>query len=59
MLDQRSPRISSFDDLLAQVRCAVINGDLAEKLKAYKAANVEAISPEVSRFLDALQRAAA
>ena len=45
--------------LLAQVRCAVINGDLTEKLKAYEAANVEEISPQVRYFLDQLNRAAA
>jgi hypothetical protein len=45
--------------LLAQVRCAVINGDLAQRLQAYEAANAEEISPEVHRFLELLQRAAA
>jgi hypothetical protein len=45
--------------LLAQVRCAVINGDLAEKLKAYEEASVEEISPEVQFFVDQLNRAAA
>jgi hypothetical protein len=42
--------------LLAQVRCAVINGDLREKLKAYEAANVEEISPQVQYFLGQLNR---
>jgi hypothetical protein len=45
--------------LLAQVRCAVINGDLREKLKAYEAANIEEISPQARYFLDQLNRAAA
>lgn len=45
--------------LLAQVRCAVINGDLGQRLQAYDAANAEDISPEANRFLDLLQRAAA
>lgn len=45
--------------LLAQVRCAVINGDLAEKLKAFEEASVEEISPEVQFFIDQLNRAAA
>jgi hypothetical protein len=47
--------------LLAQVRCAVINGDLTAKLRAYKAEQTEAeeIPGEVTRFLDLLQRAAA
>ena len=44
--------------LLAQVRCAVINGDFTAKLKAYKA-EPEEIPEEVTRFLDLLQRAAA
>ena len=45
--------------LLAQVRCAVLNGEAAARLKAYEAANVESPLPEVGRFLCALQRAAA
>ena len=45
--------------LLAQVRCAVLNGDAAARLRAYEAANVESPSPEVWRFFEALQRAAA
>ncbi|MDQ2735429.1 MAG: hypothetical protein M3Y55_10665, partial [Pseudomonadota bacterium] len=45
--------------LLAQVRCAVLNGDAAARLRAYEAANVESPSPEVARFLVALQRTAA
>ena len=45
--------------LLAQVRCAVINGDLTAKLKTYKAQQVENVPEEVTRFLDLLQQAAA
>jgi hypothetical protein len=45
--------------LLAQVRCAVINGDLIAKLKAYKAKQAEEIPEDVTRFLECLQRAAA
>ncbi len=45
--------------LLAQVRCAMLNGDAAARLRAYEAANVESPSPEAGRFLGALQRAAA
>ena len=45
--------------LLAQVRCAVINGDLTAKLKTYKAQQVEKVPEEVTRFLDLLQQAAA
>lgn len=45
--------------LLAQVRCAVLNGDAAARLKAYEAANAEVLSPEVDAFLELLQRAAA
>ena len=45
--------------LLAQVRCAVLNGDAAARLRAYEAANAESLSPEVGRFLVALQREAA
>lgn len=45
--------------LLAPLRCAVINGDLAEKLKVYETANVEEISPEVQFLFDQLSRAAA
>ena len=45
--------------LLAQVRCAELNGDAAVRLRAFEAANVESLSPEVGRFLVALQRAAA
>jgi hypothetical protein len=47
--------------LLAQVRCAVTNGDLTAKLKAYRAdeTETEEIPEEGTRFLDLLQRAAA
>jgi hypothetical protein len=37
--------------LLAQVRCAILNGDAAEKLSAYQAANAYQMDPEVERFL--------
>lgn len=45
--------------LLAQARCAVINGDLVQRLQAYDAANAENISPAENRLLELLQRAAA
>jgi hypothetical protein len=45
--------------LLAQVRCAVINGDMTAKLKAYKAKQAEEIPEDVTRFLECLQRTAA
>jgi hypothetical protein len=45
--------------LLAQVRCAVINGDLTAKLREYKAQSEEPISENVARFLEELQRVAA
>src|SRR6202521_1214068 len=45
--------------LLAQVRCAVINGDLLAKLKAYTTQQAEEIPEHVTRFLECLQRAAA
>jgi hypothetical protein len=44
--------------LLAQVRCAVLNGDAAEKLSAYEAANAYRVDPEVEQFLKRLQQAA-
>jgi hypothetical protein len=44
--------------LLAQVRCAVLNGDAAEKLRAFEAANAYRVDPEVEQFLERLQRAA-
>ena len=44
--------------LLAQVRCAVLNSDAAEKLKAYEAANAYQVDPEVEQFLELLQQAA-
>jgi hypothetical protein len=44
--------------LLAQVRCAVINGDLAAKLAAYRGARIDEVPEDVSRFLEFLQRAA-
>ena len=43
--------------LLAQVRCAVINGDLAAKLAAYRA-RIDEVPEDVSHFLEFLQRAA-
>lgn len=45
--------------LLAQVRCAVINGDLNAKLKKYTAESVVEISADVRLFLEQLQRAVA
>jgi CHASE2 domain-containing sensor protein len=44
--------------LLAQVRCAVLNGDTAEKLRAFEAANAYRVEPEVEQFLERLQRGA-
>jgi hypothetical protein len=44
--------------LLAQVRCAVLNDDAAEKLNAYEVANAYHVDPEVQQFLELLQRAA-
>ena len=37
--------------LLAQVRCAVLNGDAAEKLRAFEAANAYRVDPEVEQLL--------
>ena len=45
--------------LLAQVRCAVINGDLTAKLREYKAQSEEPIPENVARFLEEIQRVAA
>jgi hypothetical protein len=50
-----TPRGAHFP---AQVRCAVLNGDVAEKLKSYQAANTYKINPEVEQFLERLQQAA-
>jgi hypothetical protein len=44
--------------LLAQVRCAILNGDVAEKLKSQEAADAYHVEPEVQQFLERLQRAA-
>jgi len=44
--------------LLAQVRCAVLNGDAAEKLNAYEAANANQVDLEVELFLELVQQAA-
>jgi hypothetical protein len=44
--------------LLAQVRCAVLNGDAAEKLGAFEAATAYRVYPEVQQFLERLRRAA-
>ncbi|WP_152603120.1 hypothetical protein [Caballeronia sordidicola] len=43
--------------LLAQMRCALINGDLATKLAAYRA-RIDEVPEDVSRFLEFLQLAA-
>jgi hypothetical protein len=45
--------------LLARMRCAVIDGQLAEKLKVYEAAHVEGISLEMNRFPGLPQQVAA
>ncbi|MGF6641724.1 ISKra4-like element ISBte2 family transposase [Paraburkholderia sp. MM6662-R1] len=42
--------------LLAQVRCAGINGDLAAKLAAYRA-RIDEVPEDVARFLEFMQRA--
>jgi hypothetical protein len=42
--------------LLAQVRCVVINGDLAAKLAAYRA-RLDEVPEDVARFLGFMQRA--
>jgi hypothetical protein len=44
--------------LLTQVRCAMLNGDAAEKLRAYEAATEYQVEPEIQQFLERLQRAA-
>ena len=43
--------------LLAQVRCAVINGDLVAKLAAYRA-HMDEVPEDVARFLKFMQQAA-
>jgi len=45
--------------LLAQVRCAVINGDLTAKLRERKAQSAEPIPENIARSLEELQRVAA
>jgi len=45
--------------LLAQVRCAVINGDHTAKLRECKAQSEEPIPENVAWFLEELQRVAA
>jgi hypothetical protein len=50
-----TPRGAHF---LAQVRCAILNGDAADMIKAYEAANTYQIDPEVERFLALSKRAA-
>ena len=44
--------------ILAQVRCAMLNGDAAEKLRAYEAATEYQVESEIQKFLERLQRAA-
>jgi hypothetical protein len=43
--------------LLTQMRCAVINGDLATKLAVYRT-RIDEVPEDVSRFLEFLQRSA-
>jgi len=43
--------------LLAQVRCAVINGDLTTKLAAYRA-RIDEVPEDVARFLQFMHQAA-
>jgi len=45
--------------LLVQVRCAVINGDLAEKFRLAEAANAEEATPELLILVDQLNKAVA
>ena len=45
--------------LLAQVRCAVINGDLSATLRERKSQSAEPIPESIARFLEELQRMAA
>jgi hypothetical protein len=49
--------------LLAQVRCAVLNGDISEKWNAQEKANTEQIDPQIDpeaqQFLERLQLEAA
>jgi hypothetical protein len=44
--------------LLVQVRCAILNGDAAEKLRTYEASSQHWMDPEVEEFIALLQRAA-
>jgi hypothetical protein len=50
-----TPRGAHF---LPQVRCAVLNGDAAEKLNAYEAASAHKVDSEVEQFLKLLKQAA-
>ncbi|MDP9014097.1 MAG: hypothetical protein M3O41_15850 [Pseudomonadota bacterium] len=43
---------------VAQVRCAVLNGDAAERLNAYEAAPTHQTDPDVQQFLGLLKQAA-
>ena len=43
-----TPRGAHF---LAQVRCAVLNGDAADRLNAYEAAHTYQMDPDVEKFL--------
>jgi hypothetical protein len=50
-----TPRGAHF---LAQVRCAVLNGDAVERLNAYEAAHTYQMDPDVEQFLGLLKQAA-
>jgi hypothetical protein len=50
-----TPRGAHF---LAQVRCAVLNGDAADRLNAYEAAHTYQMDPDVEKFLGLLNQAA-
>jgi hypothetical protein len=50
-----TPRGAHF---LAQVRCAVLNGDAAEKLKSYSASKADEVKSEIQNCLQFLVRAA-
>jgi hypothetical protein len=41
--------------LLAQVRCAVLNGDILEKWKDQEKASTTPMDPKVQQFLERLQ----
>jgi hypothetical protein len=50
-----TPRGAHF---LLQVRCAILNGDAAEKLHAYEASSQYRMDPDIEEFIALLRRAA-